>query len=148
VTTVEKGLVLHRYWDRASCQAWALKPQCTPSLERRVTRWEHEAVIEAMQRRMDLARQSQMKLRRRIVEHPFGTIKAWMGHTHFLTKRVGDVKTGISLHILAYNLKRVMQILEAGPLIAAMRTGGASASLLKPGADQPAPRFCTASTHS
>src|SRR6185437_7781780 len=72
MTTVEKGLVLHRYWDRASCQACALKPQCTPSVERRVTRWEHEAVIEAMQRRMDLAPQSPMKLRRRIVEHPFG----------------------------------------------------------------------------
>ena len=68
-TTVEKGLVLHRYWDRASCQTCALKPQCTPSIERRVTRWEHEAVIEAMQRRMDLAPQSPMKLRRRIVEH-------------------------------------------------------------------------------
>jgi hypothetical protein len=122
MTTVERGLTLHRYWDRASCQACALKPQCTPSVERRVTRWEHEAVIEAMQRRMDLAPQSPMKLRRRIVEHPFGTIKAWMGHTHFLMKRLKNVKTEISLHILAYNLKRVMQILGTGPLIAAIRT--------------------------
>ena len=122
MTTVEKGLVLHRYWDRASCQACALKPQCTPSVERRVTRWEHEAVIEAMQRRMDLAPQSPMKLRRRIVEHPFGTIKAWMGSTHFLMKRLPNVKTEISLHVLAYNLKRLMQILGTGPLMAAMRT--------------------------
>ena len=121
MTTVERGLTLHRYWDRASCQSCALKPQCTPSLERRVTRWEHEAVIEAMQRRMDLAPQSPMKLRRRIVEHPFGTIKAWMGHTHFLMKRLKNVKTEISLHILAYNLKRVMQILGTAPLIAAIR---------------------------
>lgn len=122
MTTIEKGMVLHRYWDRASCQACALKPRCTPSVERRVTRWEHEAVIEAMQRRMDLAPHSPMKLRRRIVEHPFGTIKAWMGHTHFLMKRLANVKTEISLHILAYNLKRVMRILGTGPLIAAIRT--------------------------
>ena len=122
MTTVEKGLTLHRYWDRASCQACALKLQCTPSVERRVTRWEHEAVIEAMQRRMDLAPQSPMKLRGRIVEHPFGTIKAWMGSTHFLMERLPNVKTEISLHILAYNLKRVMQIPGAGPLMAAMRT--------------------------
>jgi transposase len=115
-------LVLHRYWDRASCQACPLKPQCTPSIERRVTRWEHKATIEAMQRRMDLAPQSPMKLRRRIVEHPFGTIEAWMGPTHFLMKRLRNVKTAISLHVLASNLKHVMQILGTGPLIAAIWT--------------------------
>jgi transposase len=121
MTTVERGLVLHRYWDRASCQACALNPQCTPSVERRITLWEHEAAIEAMQRRMDLAPQSPMKLRRRIVEHPFGTIKAWMASTHFLMKRLENVKIQISLHILAYNLKRVIQILGTGSLIAAIR---------------------------
>jgi transposase len=121
MTTVEKGLTLHRYWDQASCASCALKPACTPSKMRRVTRWEHEAVIDAMQRRMDLAPQSPMKLRRRLVEHPFGTIKAWMGATHFLTKRLTNVKTEISLHILAYNLKRVIQILGTGPLIAAIQ---------------------------
>lgn len=121
MTTVERGMTLHRYWDRASCQACPLKPQCTPSLERRITRWEHEASLEAMQRRMDLAPQSLMKLRRRIVEHPFGTIKAWMGHTHFLMKRLANVKTEISLHILAYNLKRAIQILGTRPLMAAMQ---------------------------
>jgi transposase len=121
MTTVEKGLTLHRYWDQSSCASCALKPECTPSKMRRVTRWEHEDVIDAMQRRMDLAPQSPMKLRRRIVEHPFGTIKAWMGATHFLMKRLMNVKTEISLHVLAYNLKRVMQILGAGPLIAAIR---------------------------
>jgi transposase len=122
MTTVEKGLTLHRYWNLASCGTCALKAQCTPAKERRVTRWEHEAVIDAMQRRMDLAPQSPMKLRRRIVEHPFGTIKAWMGSTHFLMKRLTNVKTEISLHILAYNMKRVMQILGIRPLIAAIRT--------------------------
>lgn len=121
MTTVEKGLTLHRYWDRASCQACALKPQCTPSVERRITRWEHEAVIDAMQRRMDLAPYA-MRARRRIVEHPFGTIKAWMGHTHFQMKRLNNVKTEISLHVLAYNMKRVMQILGTQPLMAAIRT--------------------------
>lgn len=121
MTTVEKGLTLHRYWDLASCRACALKPQCTPSLNRRITRWEHEEVLEAMQRRLDLAPQSMMKLRRRMVEHPFGTLKAWMGSTHFLMKRLKNVKTEISLHVLAYNLKRVMRILGTGPLIAAIQ---------------------------
>jgi len=121
MTTVEKGLTLHRYWDQSSCASCALKSQCTPSKMRRVTRWEHEAVLEAMQQRLDLAPQSMMKLRRRMVEHPFGTLKAWMGSTHFLMKRLRNVKTEISLHILAYNLKRVMQIFGARPLMAAMQ---------------------------
>lgn len=121
MTNVERGLTLHRYWDRASCQACPQKPQCTPSVERRITRWEHEAVIDAMQQRMDLAPESPMRLRRRTVEHPFGTIKAWMGSTHFQMRRLKNVRTEMSLHILAYNLKRVMQILGAQPLITAMR---------------------------
>ena len=120
MTTVEKGLTLHRYWDPSSCANCVLKSQCTPSPMRRVTRWEHEDVIDAMQRRIDLAPQSLMKLRRRIVEHPFGTIKAWMGSTHFLMKRLQNVKTEISLHVLAYNLKRAIKILGTGQLVAAM----------------------------
>jgi transposase len=120
MTTVEKGLTLHRYWNLSSCPTCPLKPECTPSKERRISRWEHEAVVEAMQRRMDLAPYA-MRARRRIVEHPFGTIKAWMGHTHFLMKRLPNVKTEISLHILAYNLKRVMAILGTKPLMAAIQ---------------------------
>ncbi|WP_217431904.1 IS1182 family transposase [Brevundimonas vesicularis] len=120
MTTVEKGLTLHRYWDRASCTGCRLKPQCTPSVERRITRWEHEAVIDALQARMDLAPRA-MRTRRRLVEHPFGTIKAWMGHTHFLTKRLPNVKTEISLHILAYNMKRAMAVLGTKPLMEAIR---------------------------
>jgi transposase len=120
MTTVEKGMTLHRYWDRASCQACALKALCTPGVERRVTRWEHEAVIDALQRRMDLTPDA-MRLRRRLVEHPFGTIKAWMGSTHFQMKRLPNVKTEISLHVLAYNLKRVIAILGTKPLIAAIQ---------------------------
>ena len=120
MTTVEKGLNLHRYWNLSSCPTCPLKPQCTLSKERRIGRWEHEAVVDAMQRRMDLAPYA-MRARRRIVEHPFGTIKAWMGHTHFLMKRLPNVKTEIGLHVLAYNLKRVMAILGAKPLIAAIQ---------------------------
>ena len=121
MTTVEKGLTLHRYWDRASCQSCAIKAQCTPSVERRITRWEHEGVIDAMQRRMDLAPYA-MRARRRIVEHPFGTIKAWMGNPHFLMKRLKNVKTEISLHILAYNMKRMIQILGVAPLMEVIRS--------------------------
>lgn len=120
MTTVEKGMTLHRYWDRASCTGCQLKSQCTPSVERKVTRWEHEAVIDALQTRMDLTPRA-MRARRSLVEHPFGTIKAWMGHTHFLMKRLPNVKTEISLHILAYNMKRVMAVLGTKPLIEAIR---------------------------
>ena len=119
MTTVEKGMTLHRYWDHFSCQTCALKPQCTPSVARRVTRWEHEGVIDALQIRMD-RRPGAMRQRRRTVEHPFGTIKAWMGSTHFLMKRLPNVKTEIGLHILAYNLKRVIAIIGAQPLMAAI----------------------------
>jgi transposase len=120
MTTVEKGLTLHRYWDRASCQSCSLKSQCTPSIERRVTRWEHEAVIEAMQARLERAPKA-MRIRRATVEHPFGTLKAWMGATHFKTKRLENVRTEMSLHVLAYNLKRMIAILGVQSLMAAIR---------------------------
>jgi transposase len=120
MTTVEKGLTLRRYWDLESCRACAIKPKCTTSLNRRIMRWEHEEIIEAMQRRMDLAPYA-MRSRRRIVEHPFGTIKSWMGNPHLLMKRLKNVKTEIGLHVLAYNMKRVMHILGTGPLMAAMK---------------------------
>ena len=86
----------------------------------RLKRWEHEAVLEAMQARLD-QQPDAMRLRRQTVEHPFGTLKAWMGATHFLTKRLPRVSTEMSLHVLAYNLKRVMQILGIVPLMQAMR---------------------------
>lgn len=120
MTVVEKGMTLHRYWDRASCSGCSIKAQCTPAVERKVTRWEHEAVIDALQARMDL-RPRAMRERRSLVKHPFGTIKAWMGHSHFLMKRLPNVKTEISLHILAYNMKRVMAVLGTRPLMEAIR---------------------------
>jgi transposase len=120
MTTVEQGLRVHRYWDRASCQACALKPGCTPGQERRIRRWEHEEVLEAMQARLD-RRPGVMLIRRATVEHAFGTLKAWMGATHFKTKTLEKVSTEMSLHVLAYNLKRVIAIVGVQPLIAAIQ---------------------------
>ena len=114
----EEGQVLSRYWTSA-CQSCAIKALCTTGKERRITRWEHEAVLEAMEARLDRD-PDKMRQRRETVEHPFGTIKAWMGATHFLMKRLARVSTEMSLHVLAYNLKRVMKIIGIGPLIAAM----------------------------
>ena len=114
-STIEKGLKLHCYWSSA-CQSCALKEQCTPSPQRRVKRWEHEDILDAMQSRLDLAPDS-MRIRRQTVEHPFGTLKAWMGATHFLMKTLAHVRTEMSLHVLAYNLKRVINIIGLKALI-------------------------------
>jgi transposase len=115
---IEHGMNLHRYWSSA-CRQCALKAKCTPGTERRVSRWEHEEMLEAMQRRLDLAPDS-MRIRRQTVEHPFGTLKAWMGATHFLTRQLKNVSTEMSLHVLAYNLKRVMNLMGTTALMEAM----------------------------
>jgi Transposase and inactivated derivatives len=88
--------------------------------ERRIKRWEHEQVLEAVQRRLD-EHPEKMRMRRETVEHPFGTIKARMGATHFLTKTLPRVTTEMALHVLAYNLTRVMNIVGVRPLMAAIR---------------------------
>ena len=118
----EAGLYLHAYWvSDPICRACALKPQCTRSPQsRRVRRWEHEELVEAVEARLDEAPET-MQLRRQTVEHPFGTLKAWMGATHFLTKTLPRVRAEMSLHVLAYNMKRVMNLLGVGILIEAMR---------------------------
>ena len=118
-TNVENGLKLRRYWTNA-CRACALKNRCTTGVQRRITRWEHEPVIEAVQRRLDENPQA-MRQRRETVEHPFGTIKVRMGATHFLMKTLPRVGTEMALHVLAYNLTRVMNILGTRALMAAMR---------------------------
>ena len=118
-TSVEKGMRLHCYWSSA-CKGCSLKTQCTSSSERRVKRWEHEAVIDAMQQRLDQDPEN-MRIRRQTVEHPFGTLEAWMGSTHFLMRTLKHVSTEMSLHVLAYNLKRVMRIMGIAPLMQAMR---------------------------
>ncbi|MET3109407.1 hypothetical protein AAKU67_004390 [Oxalobacteraceae bacterium GrIS 2.11] len=96
-----------------------MKNQCTPGNERRVNRWENEAVLDEMQRRLDQFPEA-MRIRRETVEHPYGTIKAWMGAQHFQMKTIKHVATEMSLHVLAYNMKRVMKILGIVPLQMAM----------------------------
>jgi transposase len=118
-TREEHGLAIRRYWTTA-CAGCAIKHLCTPGKERRISRWEHEHVLEAVQRRLDENPQA-MRQRRETVEHPFGTIKAWMGATHFLMKRLKNVRTEMALSVLAYNLTRVMNILGIRPLMAAIR---------------------------
>ena len=116
--SVEHGLNLNVYWATA-CKDCSIKAQCTTGPERRIKRWEREEVLDAMQARLDAAPEK-MQLRRQTVEHPFGTLKAWMGATHFLTKTLPRVSTEMSLHVLAYNMKRVMNLLGVGTLIEAM----------------------------
>ena len=112
-------MVLRRYWTDA-CQSCAIRHRCTTGKERRITRWEHERVLEAVQRRLD-EHPEKMRQRRETVEHPFGTIKARMGATHFLMKTLPRVASEMALHVLAYNLTRVMNIIGIQPLMAALR---------------------------
>lgn len=115
---IEDGRVLRHYWTTA-CQTCPTKPHCTTDKERRIRRWEHEDVLDAMQRRLDQVPQA-MALRRRTVGHPFGPLKAWMGATHFLTRTLKRVRTEMSLQVLAYNIKRVIAIIGTRPLLAAI----------------------------
>ena len=118
-TNQEKGMTLHRYWSGV-CQNCTIKNRCTTGKERRITRWEHEHLLDEVQHRLDRDPEA-MRRRRETVEHPFGTIKARMGATHFLMKKLKNVRTEMALHVLAYNLTRVMNILGPGPLMQAMR---------------------------
>ncbi|MGY2188191.1 Transposase DDE domain protein [compost metagenome] len=117
-SSIEKGMNMHCYWS-SKCQGCALKTQCTPSKNRRVRRWEHETVLEEMQRRLNDA-PDMMRIRKRTVEHPFGTLKQWMGSTHFLTRKLVGVSAEMSLNVLAYNMKRVMSIIGTASLLKAM----------------------------
>src|SRR6516225_4184053 len=112
--------MLGRYWTNA-CRTCALKSRCTTGVQRRITRWEHEHVLEAVQQRLDQDPQA-MRRRRETVEHPFGTIKARMGATHFLMKTLPRVAAEMALHVLAYNLTRVINIIGPDRLISAMAT--------------------------
>jgi transposase len=118
-TNEEDGKTLRRYWTTA-CPRCPLKTQCTTAPLRRITRWEQEHVLEAVQQRLDENPQA-MRQRRETVEHPFGTLKMRMGATHFLMKRLPKVATEMALHVLAYNLTRVMNIIGVQPLLAVMR---------------------------
>jgi len=117
--SVEHGMTIHRYWSSA-CPRCELRSKCTTSPYRRISRWEHEQVLDKMQARLNRD-PSAMQLRRQTAEHPFGTIKSWMGATHFLSRTLPKVAAEMSLHVLAYNLKRVMRIMGNGPLMEALR---------------------------
>ena len=103
-----------------ACRTCRFKEQCTTSSERRIKRWEHEHVVEAVQTRLDQNPQA-MRVRRETVEHPFATLKMRMGATHFLMKRLPNVATEMALNVLSYNLTRVLNIVGVKPLLAAMQ---------------------------
>jgi transposase len=117
-TGTEAGKVIRRYWTSA-CPRCPIKAQCTTAAYRRVSRWEHEDVLERAQANLD-RHPDAMKVRRETVEHPFGTLKHWMGATHFLMKTLEHVSTEMSLHVLAYNMKRAINLVGAKALIKAI----------------------------
>jgi transposase len=117
-TNAEAGKTLHSYWTDA-CGSCAIKGRCTTAKERRIRRWEHEGILERVQKRLD-DNPGRIPLRSKTVEHPFGTIKAWMGATHFKMRTLKHVATEMALHVLAYNLKRVMAILGVPKLLGAI----------------------------
>ncbi|MGB5690395.1 MAG: IS1182 family transposase [Woeseiaceae bacterium] len=116
---VEDGKMLKRYWTSA-CSRCAIKPQCTNGKERRVSRWVHEDVLERAQRRLE-KEPEMMKARRCLVEHPFGTLKSWTSSTHLLTKTLPSVSTEMSLQVLAYNMKRAINLLGTKKIMATIQ---------------------------
>lgn len=118
-TMTSTGKTIRRYWFN-DCKSCKLKPQCTTGKECRVSRWEHEDVLETVESRMD-RNPLMMRVRKSTVEHPFGTLKCWMGATHFQMRTLERVSGEMSLHILAYNLKRMIRIMGVLPLMEAMR---------------------------
>jgi hypothetical protein len=116
--SVDKSGTVAIYWSSA-CPNRAIRQQCTTGKQRRIRRWEHEDVLDRVQERLDRNLDA-MTLRRKTVEHVFGTLKHWMGSTHFLTRTMAHVSTEMSLHVLAYNLKRVMRLLGVGELMKAL----------------------------
>jgi Transposase DDE domain len=115
-------------WTSA-CRNSAIKSRCTTGKDRKISRWEHEHVVEAVQRRLN-EHPEKMRQRRETVEHPFGTLKMRMGATHFLTKRLPKVATEMALHVLAYNLTRVINILGVKPFMVAMTKATKSSARL------------------
>ena len=118
-TAEENGQQMRRYWTNA-CRTCPIKAQCTTAEQRRITRWEHEHVVEAVQERLD-KNPDAMRVRRSTVEHPFGTLKMRMGATHFLMKTLPKVATEMALNVLGYNLTRVLNIVGTTALVAAIQ---------------------------
>ncbi len=117
-TRTESGKQIRRYWSSA-CGRCARKSECTTGKQRRVSRWEHEDVIDLAEARLSEMPEA-MQIRRAVAEHPYGTIKHWMGATQFLTKTRDKVSTEMSLHVLAYNLKRVINLVGTRKLLEAI----------------------------
>jgi hypothetical protein len=115
---IRRGSIDH-YRNLTACLTCALKPRCTPDKVKRLKRWKHEGVLDKMQARLDHMPDA-MTICRQTVEHPFATLKAWMGSTHFLTRTLEKVRTEMSLQVLAYNLKRIINIFGVKPLIRAI----------------------------
>lgn len=116
--TIEKDREI-RYYSTDQCATCQLKAQCTTARQRRITRWVEEDVMDDMEAAL-LSDPDKMKLRKSTVEHPFGTIKSWMGSTHFLMKGLPKVKTEMALHVMAYNIKRAVQVLDVQSLVEAV----------------------------
>jgi len=117
-TREEDGLQVRRYWTN-ECQHCPVKSRCTTGKERRITRWDYEHLVDEMRDRLRSA-SDPMTLRRSTVEHPFGTIKAWMGATHFLMRHLANVRTEMALNVLAYNIKRMIALVGVKGLMAAI----------------------------
>ncbi|MEO1538271.1 MAG: IS1182 family transposase [Pseudomonadota bacterium] len=117
-TREEDGLRVRRYWTN-ECQNCPVRHRCTTGKERRIIRWEHEHLVDAMRERLS-GNDDPMTMRRCVVEHPFGTIKAWMGATHFQMRRFKNVSTEMALHTLAYNIKRMVSLIGLKGLMAAI----------------------------
>lgn len=120
MTSELDGKMMRSYWTNV-CEACPVKSKCTTGKERRVRRWEHEAILDRVQKRLE-DDPSKIPLRSKTVEHPFGTIKAWMGATHFKMKTLPCVATEIALHVLAYNMMRAMAVVGVPRLIEAMKS--------------------------
>ena len=102
------------------CRNCKIKSKCTTSDQRRIRRWEHEGLLDRMEENLNNPPDA-MPMRSATLEHPFGTLKSWMGHSHFLTRRLKNVRTEMSLHVLAYNLRRMISIMGVVPLMEAIR---------------------------
>jgi len=121
-TYIERGLRIRAYLSRSTCQGCSLWSNCTTSKKdsRRIRRWEHEHRLEEMESQLQALPNSTL-LRKQTVEHPFGTIKSWMGSTHFLTRGLKNVSSEMSLNVLAYNFKRVIALIGKDALMAAIK---------------------------
>ena len=109
------------YASSLTCRDCELKEKCTVGVNRRMRRWEHEDVLEKAEENLQNTPDA-MTVRASTVEHPFGTIKLWTGSRHFLMKTLSNVRTEMSLNVLAYNLRRMISILGVKDLIKAIQS--------------------------